>query len=178
MQNERQNWRKLHEKLEVRNIRRLLLEISDRKDPFKPTEYYGAYDNKQAKYQFDDGHLWEVIYKLSNCIVHNKESELHFTYANTDVYADGIDLMKKIVEKMEPEIVKVINDPAITDFQSVQLAGLNSLKISWKAILKINFPQTYPKQLKSVGKYMVISSLKTFSAGVKILESVNLHWLT
>ena len=69
------------------------------------------------KYQFDDGHLWEVIYKLRNCIVHNKESELHFTYANTEVYADGIDLMKKIVEKMEPEIVKVINDPSITGLE-------------------------------------------------------------
>lgn len=69
------------------------------------------------KYQFDDGHLWEVIYKLRNCIVHNKESELHFTYANTEVYADGIDLMRKIVEKMEPEIVKVINDPAITGLE-------------------------------------------------------------
>jgi hypothetical protein len=69
------------------------------------------------KYQFDDGHLWDVIYKLRNCIVHNKESELHFTYANTDVYADGIDLMRKIVEKMEPEIVKVINDPAITGLE-------------------------------------------------------------
>lgn len=69
------------------------------------------------KYQFDDGHLWEVIYKLRNCIVHNKESELHFTYANTEVYSDGIDLMKKIVEKMEPEIVKVINDPAVTGLE-------------------------------------------------------------
>lgn len=49
--------------------------------------------------------------------MHNKESELHFTYANTEVYADGIDLMKKIVEKMEPEIVKVINDPNITGLE-------------------------------------------------------------
>lgn len=67
-----------------------------------------------TNYTFTDDYLWQVIYKLRNCIVHNKESELHFTYSNTDAYADGISLMRKIIEKMEPQIIKIINDPAIT----------------------------------------------------------------
>ena len=58
-----------------------------------------------------------MIYKLRNSIVHNKESELHFTYANAEVYSDGIDLMKKIVEKMEPKIIEVINNPNITGME-------------------------------------------------------------
>ena len=67
-----------------------------------------------SSYTFSDDNLWQVIYKLRNCIVHNKESDLHFTYSNTDAYVDGISLMKKIIEKMEPEIVNIINNPAIT----------------------------------------------------------------
>ena len=68
-------------------------------------------------YSFNDDQLWLVIYKLRNCIVHNKESELHFTYSNTDVYNDGIGLMKMIIEKMEPQIINIINDPAITGLE-------------------------------------------------------------
>ena len=64
-----------------------------------------------------DSCLWDVIYKLRNCIVHNKESELHFTYSNTDVYREGINLMRKIIEKMEPQIVNVINDPTRTGLE-------------------------------------------------------------
>lgn len=58
----------------------------------------------------DDAKLWEIIYKLRNCIVHNKESELHFTYTNTINYSDGIDLMKILIEKIEPQIIEVINN--------------------------------------------------------------------
>jgi len=64
----------------------------------------------------DDAKIWEVVYKLRNCIVHNKESELHFTYANTSVYNEGIGLMKKLIEKLEPAIVAVINDHGNTNF--------------------------------------------------------------
>ncbi len=52
-----------------------------------------------------------IIYALRNSIVHNKESELHFTYGNVDEYKDGIQLMKGILPKMEKEIVKLINTP-------------------------------------------------------------------
>lgn len=42
----------------------------------------------------DNARLWQVVYQLRNSIVHNKESELHFMYANTNVYEPGINLMK------------------------------------------------------------------------------------
>lgn len=58
----------------------------------------------------DASKLWKIVYKLRNCIVHNKESELHFTFANTSVYTDGIDLMNTLIEKLEPAIVNVINN--------------------------------------------------------------------
>lgn len=60
----------------------------------------------------DNAKFWEVIYQLRNSIVHNKESELHFMYANTKVYQHGIALMKLLIKKIEPAIVDVINDPA------------------------------------------------------------------
>ncbi len=59
----------------------------------------------------DNAKLWEVAYQLRNSIVHNKESELHFMYTNTKVYEPGIELMKLFISKIEPEIIKVINDP-------------------------------------------------------------------
>lgn len=43
------------EKPEVRNIRRLLLEIAALKDPFKLNEYYDAYDNKLASTKVNVG---------------------------------------------------------------------------------------------------------------------------
>lgn len=68
----------------------------------------------------DDAGLWEIIYKFRNCIVHNKESELHFTFANTDVYADGISLMKLLIKKLEPALVDVINNHEKTNFDFKQ----------------------------------------------------------
>lgn len=68
-------------------------------------------------FNYNDGRIWDVIYKLRNCIVHNKEADLHFTYANTEAYNDGIDLMKLFIRKLEPEIVKIINDPSITGLE-------------------------------------------------------------
>ena len=68
-------------------------------------------------FSYNKDRIWDVIYKLRNCIVHNKEAELHFTYSNTEDYKDGIDLMKLFIEKLEPEIVKIINDPAITELE-------------------------------------------------------------
>lgn len=51
-----------------------------------------------------------VIYQLRNSIVHNKESELHFSYCNVNAYKDGIGIMKNFISKIEPELVSLIND--------------------------------------------------------------------
>ena len=50
-------------------------------------------------------------------LLSNEKSELHFTYSNSDVYNDGIGLMKMIIEKMEPQIINIINAPAITGLE-------------------------------------------------------------
>lgn len=68
----------------------------------------------------DNAKLWEVVYKLRNGIVHNKESELHFMYANADEYAPGIALMRLLIEKIEPEIVDVINNPGKTKLEFME----------------------------------------------------------
>ena len=68
-------------------------------------------------FNYNEGRIWDVIYKLRNCIVHNKEADLHFTYSNTDDYMEGIELMTLFIERIEPEIVKIINDPAITGLE-------------------------------------------------------------
>lgn len=51
-----------------------------------------------------------ILYKLRNSIVHNKATELHFTYGNVDEYRDGIGLIRLVTNKMEEEIVKLLND--------------------------------------------------------------------
>lgn len=58
-----------------------------------------------------------ILYKLRNSIVHNKATELHFTYGNIDEYMDGIGLIKLVTVKMEDEIVKLLNDPTRTELK-------------------------------------------------------------
>lgn len=58
-----------------------------------------------------------ILYKLRNSIVHNKATELHFTYGNVDEYKDGIGLIRLVTNKMEEEIVKLLNDPNRTELK-------------------------------------------------------------
>lgn len=74
-------------------------------DPFLEREYGiaigGHGDKKVAK----------VIYNLRNSIVHNKSTELHFSYGNFEEYKDVIGLIYLLIEKLEPKIIDIINDP-------------------------------------------------------------------
>lgn len=54
----------------------------------------------------------KIIYELRNSIVHNKESELHFSYGNFEEYIEGIGLMKMLLPKMEKAIIEIINTPS------------------------------------------------------------------
>lgn len=58
-----------------------------------------------------------ILYKIRNSIVHNKATELHFSYGNVEEYQDGIGLIKLITQNMETEIVDLINDPARTELK-------------------------------------------------------------
>lgn len=74
-------------------------------DPFLEREYgianSGHGDKKVAK----------IIYNLRNSIVHNKSTELHFSYGNFEEYKDVIGLINLLIEKLEPKIINIINDP-------------------------------------------------------------------
>lgn len=74
-------------------------------DPFLEREYGiangGHGDKKVAK----------IIYNLRNSIVHNKSTELHFSYGNFEEYKDVIELIYLLIEKLEPKIINIINEP-------------------------------------------------------------------
>lgn len=59
-----------------------------------------------------DKKVAKIIYNLRNSIVHNKSTELHFSYGNIDEYKDVIELIKLLIEKLEPKIIEIINDPS------------------------------------------------------------------
>lgn len=55
--------------------------------------------------------IGKIIYNIRNSIVHNKATELHFAYGNVSDYSDLVPLIKLLIEKIEPMIVELINDP-------------------------------------------------------------------
>lgn len=74
-------------------------------DPFLEREYgiaNGGHGDKKVV---------KIIYNLRNSIVHNKSTELHFSYGNFEEYKDVIELIYLLIEKLEPKIINIINDP-------------------------------------------------------------------
>lgn len=65
-----------------------------------------------AKRGHSDKKVAKIVYNLRNSIVHNKSTELHFSYGNIDEYKDVIRLIKLLIEKLEPKIIDIINDPS------------------------------------------------------------------
>ena len=59
-----------------------------------------------------DKKVARIIYYIRNSIVHNKSTELHFSYGNINEYKDVIELIKLLIEKLEPKIIDIINDPS------------------------------------------------------------------
>lgn len=55
--------------------------------------------------------IGKIIYNIRNSIVHNKATELHFAYGNVSDYSNLVPLIKLLIEKIEPMIVELINDP-------------------------------------------------------------------
>lgn len=65
--------------------------------------------NIHSNYNVDQ--ICKIIYQLRNCIVHNKESELHFAYYNVDDYREAIGIMRTIIDNLEPALIDIINTP-------------------------------------------------------------------
>lgn len=58
----------------------------------------------------NENQIAELIYKIRCCIVHSKESEMHFTPDNIEEYRELIPVMRVLIKVMQKEIVHVIND--------------------------------------------------------------------
>ena len=52
----------------------------------------------------------EIIYKTRCCIVHSKESEMHFTPNNLDEYKELVPIMGVLIKVIQRELVNLIND--------------------------------------------------------------------
>ena len=67
-----------------------------------------------------DKKIAKIVYNIRNSIVHNKSTELHFSYGNIDEYRDIIGLVRLLIEKFEPKIIEIINNPnnKILEFDS------------------------------------------------------------
>ena len=70
------------------------------------TDNYGFSGNHNNK------KIGKIIYNIRNSIVHNKATELHFAYGNVSDYSILVPLIKLLINRIEPMIVELINDPA------------------------------------------------------------------
>lgn len=53
--------------------------------------------------------IGEIVYKIRCSIVHNKETEFHYTYNNLEEYKDIVPLIKKLNELLLAYIIEIIN---------------------------------------------------------------------
>ena len=67
----------------------------------------------------DGNQIAQLIYRIRNSIVHNKESEFHITTTNPDDYIDVIDLMKRFIQILEKQVFdKISSDAASISYQN------------------------------------------------------------
>jgi hypothetical protein len=81
---------------------------------------FGNFTNKQITYIKNEYNIEvknalsgkviaEIIYAIRCSIVHNKATELHFSFENVSDYEDIIDVIKKLIKEIEPLIIELIN---------------------------------------------------------------------
>ena len=73
-----------------------------------------AVNSRPDKPYYEATQMGEIVYQIRCSIVHNKETELHFTYNNISDYQDIIDLINTLSTKLSEMIVSLINDGANT----------------------------------------------------------------
>lgn len=67
----------------------------------------------------DGNQIAQLIYRIRNSIVHNKESEFHITTTNPDDYIDVIDLLKRFIQILERQVFdKISSDAASIRYQN------------------------------------------------------------
>ncbi len=67
----------------------------------------------------------KLVYQLRNSIVHNKDTELHFSFNNTDEYKDVIPVIKDLVTILPEAIVKMLNDNNSVMRQAIEYTTRN-----------------------------------------------------
>ena len=73
-----------------------------------------ADNSRPDKPYYTAAQMGDIVYKIRCSIVHNKETELHFTYNNISDYKDIINLINTLSTKLSEMIVTLINDGANT----------------------------------------------------------------
>lgn len=64
----------------------------------------------------------KLVYQLRNSIVHNKDTELHFSYNNTEEYKDIIPVIKDLIKILPEAIIKMLNDSNPTRRREIEYA--------------------------------------------------------
>ena len=77
------------------------------KDTFDPhsTDWF---ELKSSSQTFNG--IAEIIYKIRCCIVHSKESEMHFTPNNLDEYRELVPIMGVLIKVLQSELFMLINN--------------------------------------------------------------------
>ena len=70
--------------------------------------------SRPDKPYYNPTQMADIVYQIRCSIVHNKETELHFTYNNISDYEDIIDLINVLSTNLSEMIVSLINDGANT----------------------------------------------------------------
>ena len=73
-----------------------------------------ADNSRPNKPYYNPIQMADIVYQIRCSIVHNKETELHFTYNNISDYKDIIDLINVLSTNLSEMIVSLINDGANT----------------------------------------------------------------
>lgn len=73
-------------------------------------------------------HVAKLVYQLRNSIVHNKDTELHFTFNNIEEYRPVIPVIKDLLKILPEFIVKLLNDNNQTRRQAIEYSE-RSLKL-------------------------------------------------
>lgn len=95
-------------------------------NPLTPQEgtflksYWGIDISATNQFKNRDGNqIAQLIYRIRNSIVHNKESEFHITTSNPDDYIDVIELIKRFIQILEKQIFdKLSSDAASISYQN------------------------------------------------------------
>lgn len=67
----------------------------------------------------DGNQIAQLIYRIRNSIVHNKESEFHITTTNPEDYMDVINLIKRFIQILERQVFdKISSDAASISYQN------------------------------------------------------------